>query len=191
MSRRLDGEVASEIRHPHDYDPTNPGLLISIGEDSPESSAAVRSSAVVREVPDPAAGLRGYHLCRAANVPVAMQCAGVIGASYLGKLEVASAELDVTDSEPLPKGHPLWSRNVIITPHSAGQASGGTRSSARTSTGSPRARSCCTSLTRGSAIEMQHDGGGPRPRSCFSRKWRDARRKISGFRRLPRSLMGE
>ena len=59
MSRRPDGEVATEIRHLHDDDPTNPGLLISIGEDLPESSAAVRSSAVVREVPDPAAGLRG------------------------------------------------------------------------------------------------------------------------------------
>ena len=35
---------------------------------------------------------------------------------------VASAApgLDVTDPEPLPPGHPLWSmRNVIITPHIA------------------------------------------------------------------------
>ena len=30
-------------------------------------------------------------------------------------------------SEPLPKGHALWSRNVIITPHSAGQSNGGER----------------------------------------------------------------
>lgn len=32
-----------------------------------------------------------------------------------------SAGLDVTDPEPLPKGHPLWSApNVIITPHVGG-----------------------------------------------------------------------
>ena len=40
---------------------------------------------------------------------------------------VAAAGLDVTDPEPLPKGHPLWERNVIITPHSAGQSPGGER----------------------------------------------------------------
>jgi phosphoglycerate dehydrogenase-like enzyme len=37
---------------------------------------------------------------------------------------LAAAGLDVTDPEPLPKGHPLWSQNVIITPHSAGQSPG-------------------------------------------------------------------
>ena len=41
--------------------------------------------------------------------------------------QVAAAGLDVTDPEPLPKGHPLWSRNVIITPHTAGQSPGGER----------------------------------------------------------------
>ncbi len=36
---------------------------------------------------------------------------------------VAGAGLDVTDPEPLPKGHPLWKRDdVIITPHIAGQS---------------------------------------------------------------------
>ena len=30
----------------------------------------------------------------------------------------------MTDPEPLPKGHPNWSRNVIITPYSAGQSPG-------------------------------------------------------------------
>jgi len=31
--------------------------------------------------------------------------------------------VDVTDPEPLPKGHPLWRfENVIITPHVAGQS---------------------------------------------------------------------
>jgi phosphoglycerate dehydrogenase-like enzyme len=41
--------------------------------------------------------------------------------------QVAAAGLDVTDPEPLPDGHPLWSRNVIITPHTAGQSPGGER----------------------------------------------------------------
>ena len=35
--------------------------------------------------------------------------------------EIAGAGLDVTDPEPLPDGHPLWSApRVIITPHMAG-----------------------------------------------------------------------
>jgi len=34
---------------------------------------------------------------------------------------LAGAGLDVTDPEPLPKGHPLWKfPNVIITPHISG-----------------------------------------------------------------------
>ena len=41
--------------------------------------------------------------------------------------QVAAAGLDVTDPEPLPKGHPLWTLNTIITPHSAGQSPGGRR----------------------------------------------------------------
>jgi len=41
--------------------------------------------------------------------------------------KVSAAGLDVTDPEPLPDGHPLWSRNVIITPHTAGQSPGGDR----------------------------------------------------------------
>lgn len=37
--------------------------------------------------------------------------------------QLAGAGLDVTDPEPLPAGHPLWSReNVIITPHSSGHS---------------------------------------------------------------------
>jgi phosphoglycerate dehydrogenase-like enzyme len=39
--------------------------------------------------------------------------------------KVAAAGLDVTDPEPLPEGHPLWSmENVIITPHVAGRSDG-------------------------------------------------------------------
>jgi phosphoglycerate dehydrogenase-like enzyme len=41
---------------------------------------------------------------------------------------VAAAGLDVTDPEPLPSDHALWTTpNVIITPHSAGQSPGGMR----------------------------------------------------------------
>jgi phosphoglycerate dehydrogenase-like enzyme len=47
--------------------------------------------------------------------------------SALNKKRVAAAGLDVTDPEPLPKDHPLWSRHVIITPHTAGQSPGGDR----------------------------------------------------------------
>jgi phosphoglycerate dehydrogenase-like enzyme len=37
--------------------------------------------------------------------------------------QVGGAGLDVTEPEPLPDGHPLWSlRNVIITPHVAAQS---------------------------------------------------------------------
>ena len=37
--------------------------------------------------------------------------------------EIAGAGLDVTDPEPLPDGHPLWSMDrVVITPHIAGAA---------------------------------------------------------------------
>src|SRR5262249_43107349 len=45
----------------------------------------------------------------------------------LDNKQVAAAGLDVTDPEPLPKDHPLWSRHAIITPHSAGQSPGGER----------------------------------------------------------------
>jgi phosphoglycerate dehydrogenase-like enzyme len=38
---------------------------------------------------------------------------------------LAGAGVDVTDPEPLPKGHPLWKfENVIITPHIAGRSDG-------------------------------------------------------------------
>jgi phosphoglycerate dehydrogenase-like enzyme len=38
---------------------------------------------------------------------------------------VAAAGLDVTDPEPLPKGHALWKQNIILTPHTAGTSPGG------------------------------------------------------------------
>jgi phosphoglycerate dehydrogenase-like enzyme len=36
---------------------------------------------------------------------------------------IAGAALDVTDPEPLPEEHPLWTApNVVITPHVAGRS---------------------------------------------------------------------
>ncbi len=41
----------------------------------------------------------------------------------LDSKRLAGAGLDVTNPEPLPKGHPLWKfENVIVTPHIAGQS---------------------------------------------------------------------
>lgn len=41
----------------------------------------------------------------------------------LRKGDLAGAGLDVTDPEPLPEGHPLWTMpRVIITPHTAGRS---------------------------------------------------------------------
>lgn len=41
----------------------------------------------------------------------------------LAEKRLAAAGVDVTDPEPLPKGHPLWKfDNVIITPHIAGRS---------------------------------------------------------------------
>lgn len=78
-------------------------------------------------------------------LPLTEQTQGLVGADFLGKLPdgalvvnvargpvvdtdavLAQAgrlhfALDVTDPEPLPRGHPLWSApNVLITPHLAG-----------------------------------------------------------------------
>jgi phosphoglycerate dehydrogenase-like enzyme len=54
------------------------------------------------------------NLARGANV----ETPALIDALQSGAL--AGAALDVTDPEPLPEGHPLWSApNVLITPHVA------------------------------------------------------------------------
>lgn len=47
----------------------------------------------------------------------------LVGALQSG--QVGAAGLDVTETEPLPKGHPLWKTGrVIITPHIAGRSDG-------------------------------------------------------------------
>ena len=46
----------------------------------------------------------------------------------LDSKKLAGAGLDVTETEPLPKGHALWKfPNVVITPHVAGQSPGSHR----------------------------------------------------------------
>jgi len=41
----------------------------------------------------------------------------------LDSRKLAGAGVDVTDPEPLPKGHPLWKfDNAIVTPHIAGRS---------------------------------------------------------------------
>ena len=43
----------------------------------------------------------------------------------LDERKLSGAGLDVTNPEPLPKGHPLWKfDNVVITPHIAGESDG-------------------------------------------------------------------
>jgi phosphoglycerate dehydrogenase-like enzyme len=76
-------------------------------------------------------GAREFALMKPGVIVINVSRGGVIDTdalvSVLDSKQVAAAGLDVTDPEPLPKGHPLWSRNVIITPHTAGQSPGGER----------------------------------------------------------------
>ena len=64
---------------------------------------------------------RGAILVNAARGPVVVTDA-LVEALNAGHIR---AVLDVTDPEPLPKGHPLWSApNCFITPHVAGSTPG-------------------------------------------------------------------
>ena len=60
---------------------------------------------------------QGALLVNAARGPV-VDTKALLGALQAGRIQAA---LDVTDPEPLPDGHPLWSApNLLITPHIAG-----------------------------------------------------------------------
>lgn len=62
---------------------------------------------------------QGALLVNAARGPV-VQTAALLEALQSGRIRAA---LDVTDPEPLPKDHPLWSApNLLITPHIAGSS---------------------------------------------------------------------
>jgi len=63
----------------------------------------------------------GSLLVNAARGPVVVTDA-LVAELATGRI---SAVLDVTDPEPLPEGHPLWSMpNVLITPHVGGAVAG-------------------------------------------------------------------
>jgi phosphoglycerate dehydrogenase-like enzyme len=62
---------------------------------------------------------QGALLVNAARGPI-VDTTSLIDALNAGRIRVA---LDVTDPEPLPEGHPLWScPNLMITPHVAGSS---------------------------------------------------------------------
>jgi phosphoglycerate dehydrogenase-like enzyme len=70
---------------------------------------------------------REFRLMKKSAYIVCVTRGGIINtAALLRALEenrIAGAGLDVTDPEPLPAGHPLWSRpEVIITPHASGHS---------------------------------------------------------------------
>src|SRR5712664_3134916 len=74
-------------------------------------------------------GSRQFDLLKKSNFFIAVSRGGLYDTPALVKAldskRLAGAGLDVTDPEPLPKGHALWKfENVIITPHIAGQSDG-------------------------------------------------------------------
>ncbi len=70
--------------------------------------------------------VREFEMMKPGTIFINVSRGGVVDTdalvTALDRRQVSVAGLDVTDPEPLPKDHPLWSRNVIITPHTAGQS---------------------------------------------------------------------
>jgi phosphoglycerate dehydrogenase-like enzyme len=72
-------------------------------------------------------GGKQFELMKQHSYFVAVSRGGVYDMNGLVKAldsqKLDGAGVDVTDPEPLPKGHPLWSfKNVMITPHIAGRS---------------------------------------------------------------------
>lgn len=72
-------------------------------------------------------GAREFELMKPHSYFVAVSRGGIYDMNGLVKgldsKRLAGAGVDVTDPEPLPKGHPLWKfDNVVITPHIAGRS---------------------------------------------------------------------
>jgi phosphoglycerate dehydrogenase-like enzyme len=76
-------------------------------------------------------GAREFGMMKQGVILINVSRGGVVDTdalvAALDSKRVSAAGLDVTDPEPLPEGHALWTRNVIITPHTAGQSPGGER----------------------------------------------------------------
>jgi D-3-phosphoglycerate dehydrogenase len=72
-------------------------------------------------------GKRQFELMKQGSYFIAVSRGGLYDLDALVKAldskRLAGAGVDVTDPEPLPKGHPLWKfENAIITPHVAGRS---------------------------------------------------------------------
>lgn len=70
-------------------------------------------------------GAKQFNLMKKGTFYIAMSRGKVTDTNALVRAldegRLAGAGLDVTDPEPLPKGHPLWKfPNVVITPHTSG-----------------------------------------------------------------------
>ena len=70
---------------------------------------------------------REFELMKPKSYFVAVSRGGIYDMGGLVKAldskRLAGAGVDVTDPEPLPKGHPLWKfNNVVVTPHIAGRS---------------------------------------------------------------------
>ena len=78
-------------------------------------------------ITDKMMGARQFGLMKKGSYFIAVSRGGLYDLDALVKAltekQLAAAGVDVTDPEPLPKGHPLWKfDNVIITPHIAGRS---------------------------------------------------------------------
>jgi phosphoglycerate dehydrogenase-like enzyme len=78
---------------------------------------------------------QGALLVNAARGPI-VDTDALVDALNAGRIRAA---LDVTDPEPLPEGHPLWScPNLLLTPHVAGSSPQFAPRSLRTAAGELR-----------------------------------------------------
>jgi phosphoglycerate dehydrogenase-like enzyme len=78
---------------------------------------------------------QGTLLVSAARGPI-VETDALVAALHSGRIRAA---LDVTDPEPLPEGHPLWScPNLLITPHIGGSSREFTPRALRTAAGELR-----------------------------------------------------
>ncbi|MCS5720530.1 D-isomer specific 2-hydroxyacid dehydrogenase family protein [Herbiconiux sp. CPCC 203407] len=90
----------------------------------PEADVVVLAAALTAEGTSRMLGAREFELMRDSAYVVNIARGGLIETDALVEAlmagRIAGAALDVTDPEPLPDGHPLWSApGAIITPHTA------------------------------------------------------------------------